>query len=507
MVLYMNLVLLPARLLLAAVFIIAGISKLADLKGSRKAVVDFGFPPFLANPIGILLPLAELATGGLLLPAGSAWWGGLSALVLLMVFIIVISINLALGRNPDCHCFGQVHSKPVAWATVLRNAILAAMAAVIIWKGHDIPALSLVDWLTALSATQVVGSVMLAAVFTEGWLLFNLIRQNGRLLLRLEALEIRLNTGRVFDSASGERQQGLAPGSPAPFFQLPTLSSKKMSLGDLCAKGKSVLLVFSDPNCGPCNAMLPDLSRWQHEQANKLTVALVSRGTVEANRAKTDEHGLKNVLLQTDREVAEEYHCFGTPGAVLIKPDGSVGSYLATGAESIGDLVSNATGAAKLPIIAAGNGHHNHRPVPAPPGPKPGEVAPSFELPDLSGKVVRLSEFKGRDTLVLFWNPGCGFCNQILADLKNWEDKRPNGSPELLLVSTGAVETNRAIGIKSTVVLDQGFSVGASFGANGTPSAVLVNAEGRIASSLAIGGPNVLALAGAEQRERALSVS
>jgi hypothetical protein len=51
------------------------------------------------------------------------------------------------------------------------------------------------------------------------------------------------------------------------------------------------------------------------------------------------------------------------------------------------------------------------------------------------------------------------------------------------------------MGLKSPVVLDADFSVGRAFGASGTPSGLLVDAEGRIASELAIGAERVLALA------------
>jgi hypothetical protein len=49
--------------------------------------------------------------------------------------------------------------------------------------------------------------------------------------------------------------------------------------------------------------------------------------------------------------------------------------------------------------------------------------------------------------------------------------------------------------LNSTVVLDQQFSVGRAFGASGTPSAVLVDKEGKIASGVAVGAPAVLELA------------
>src|SRR5215210_7850679 len=130
----MDTTLFIARLLLALVFLVAGVAKLADRTGSRQAVVDFGLPKFLAAPLGVLLPLAELAVAVALIPASTAWWGALGALALLLLFVAGIGVNLARGRKPDCHCFGQLHSAPAGWSTLLRNGALAAVAALILWQ-------------------------------------------------------------------------------------------------------------------------------------------------------------------------------------------------------------------------------------------------------------------------------------------------------------------------------------------------------------------------------------
>jgi hypothetical protein len=95
----------------------------------------------------------------------------------------------------------------------------------------------------------------------------------------------------------------------------------------------------------------------------------------------------------------------------------------------------------------------------------------------------------------------------MLADLKAWEASPPQGAPRLLVVSTGSVEENRALGLRSTIVLDHNMSVGSTFGANGTPMAVLIDAQGKLASEVAAGAPAVLALAGtATERSASLSV-
>jgi thiol-disulfide isomerase/thioredoxin len=116
-----------------------------------------------------------------------------------------------------------------------------------------------------------------------------------------------------------------------------------------------------------------------------------------------------------------------------------------------------------------------------PAGPKVGEPAPGIKLKDLTGKDVGLEEFEGEETLVLFWSPGCGFCQRMLPELKRWEADPP--------------EANRQMWLSSTVVLDQQLAVGRAFGASGTPSAVLVDVEGKVASEVAVGAPAVLELA------------
>ena len=79
----MGAALLIARLVLGAVFALAGVAKLADLEGSRRAIIEFGVPSAIAAPLGLVLPLAELTAAATLLPASMAWWGALGALALL----------------------------------------------------------------------------------------------------------------------------------------------------------------------------------------------------------------------------------------------------------------------------------------------------------------------------------------------------------------------------------------------------------------------------------------
>ena len=512
----MDVTLLFARLLLSAVFLVAAAAKLRDPAGSRKAVADFGMPGALATPIAFALPFAEIAVALALVPKASAWYGALGVIALMAVFTAAIIVNLLLGRRPDCHCFGELTNSAIGWPTVGRNVVIGAVALFVAAQGTDGIGSSAIAWLDNLDVAEGVALAngLIALVIAGGafWLLSGLVGQNGRLLLRLDDLEAALTNqpGATSPSAAAAPTPaaGLPVGTKAPDFRLPDLHGGAVTLDGLVAATKPLVLLFTDPGCGPCTALMPEAGRWQRDMAASMTLAFVSRGKAADNRAKAAEFGAKNILLQDNREVAEAYLCQGTPGAVLVAADGTIASPLAMGADAIRSLiaqVSNGHAHAHQPIAMVasdgrcpncgqyhGNGNGNSV---AATNPAIGKPAPSVRLPDLAGATVDLSDRRGENTLVLFWNPSCGFCQRMLPDIKAWEAARPSGAPGLLVVSTGSVEDNEALGFRSTVVLDQDFSVGPTFGVQGTPSGVLVDAEGRVASGVAVGAEATLALA------------
>jgi thioredoxin-related protein len=125
-----------------------------------------------------------------------------------------------------------------------------------------------------------------------------------------------------------------------------------------------------------------------------------------------------------------------------------------------------------------------------------------LDLRDLDGRAVALADPAGRDTLVLFWNPGCGYCNAMRSDLLAWERDAGTYAPRLLVVSSGDPEQSRADGFRSIVARDTDYAASEAFGAGGTPMAVLIDGEGRIASGLVTGATAVLTLAGTHRGAR-----
>src|SRR5439155_17161784 len=178
-----------------------------------------------------------------------------------------------------------------------------------------------------------------------------------------------------------------------------------------------------------------------------------SRGDREENRVKSRTHRVQNVLLQRDSEVADAYQVVSTPGAVLIK-ERRIASRVAAGPDAIRALVTKAV---------------------TPPALNKGDPAPSLRLHDLDGGTRDLASLEGRRTLLLFWNPSCGFCRAMLDEVKGWEDDREAGAPDLIIISAGSPRANREQGFRSRVLLDPRFRAGDVFGAGGTPSAVMID--------------------------------
>ena len=242
-----------------------------------------------------------------------------------------------------------------------------------------------------------------------------------------------------------------------------------------------MLLLFTSPTCGPCAALLPDVSAWQHEHGERLTIAIANGGDRDASLAEAQEHGLERVLSDEDLAVYEAYQAAGTPSAVLVAPDGTIASHVAPGPAWIEQLLASA-------LADDEEGEDEGLPV--------GSPAPELVVPLLDGEPTSFAALAGEETLVLFWNPDCGFCNSMRDEVLAWEEDTPAGAPRLLIVSSGDETSTRAEGFSSIVALDPEYSVGAAFGAGGTPMAVLLDSAGRVASPLAAGAEGVFALAG-----------
>jgi peroxiredoxin len=353
------------------------------------------------------------------------------------------------------------------------------------------------------------------------WIGFQLIHQNGRLLSRLEALEHRL--GEIITAAARAPAPAALPapmsapapsaapppalplGSPAPAFELPDLSGRRRSLPDF--RGRRLLLLFFNPGCGFCTQMVPDLAALPTDGADGRPLPLVlTTGAAEENRKLFEEHGVRcPVLLQHGMEVASQYQCNGTPMGYLIDEQGHVASGLAIGAQALLALATDGTGRQGDGATgrAEGNGHGTlggKRPVEESRlqrnGLPAGSPAPHFRLPLLYGGELALEEYRGRKVLLVFSDPHCGPCDQLMPRLER--EYRASGELQVLLVSRGEAEANRAKaaahGLTFPVVLQRQWEISREYGMFATPIAYRIDEAGIIAREVAVGVEPILAL-------------
>jgi uncharacterized membrane protein YphA (DoxX/SURF4 family) len=110
---------------LAAAFVRAGVAKVVRNDATRAGFAALGVPgPAVAARA---VPVVELALAVTLLAAPRA--GGGAALLLLGVFTVFLAGAVRRGVTVGCNCFGTARVDPVSGVDLLRNGLLALLAA------------------------------------------------------------------------------------------------------------------------------------------------------------------------------------------------------------------------------------------------------------------------------------------------------------------------------------------------------------------------------------------
>jgi hypothetical protein len=276
---------LAARLVLAGIFAVAALAKLADRTGARRAVMAFGVPRAAAAIVGSTMIATEFGIAALLVAGPWTRAGAVAALVVLAGFGAVVLVNLARGQRPECHCFGRLSSGPLGPPTLARNGCFAALAAFVAFDGY-------LGW-----PLTVFGIVMLAVWF-----------------------------------GPASRRRWMARAGAAAGLALPDRAGDIWTLDRLLEPRLPLLLVFSQPGCGACDVLLPEVARWQDDLDGRVSIALVNGGPAS--------HRVPMELIDEPRASFAAYGITATPSAVLI--DGARRLETARGATAISDLVDKA---------------------------------------------------------------------------------------------------------------------------------------------------------------------
>ncbi len=335
---------------------------------------------------------------------------------------------------------------------------------------------------------------------TVCFFLFQLFRQQGRILLRLDGLER--------DSAPQPGPAGLAVGTAVEDFELPGLNGNRVSLSDF--RGQRVLLIYWSAECGFCDMLAADLARVDSKlQKNNTQVVLVSYGDAESNRKLAQEHGLNCPILLMQDAAAQKFledevfkQC-GTPSAYLLDEQGRVAQPLAAGMDVVAVLVREA-GAEVLPSRAETK-KNGLRKLPLSEsrieseGLKAGTPAPHFNLPDVHGETISLEQFRGRKVLLVFTDPQCGPCDELAPDLVHLHRKHGNNGLAVVMVGRGNAEQNKKKamehGIAFPFVLQERWKLSRQYGIFATPVAFLIGKDGVILRNVAKGSDQIMTLA------------
>ena len=340
-------------------------------------------------------------------------------------------------------------------------------------------------------------------VVVGGWLLLQLVRQNGRILLRLEAIEQRMPPRPGMPARPPA--QGLPVGSPAPEFELPDLHGRIHRLSDF--RGRELLLIFFNPGCGHCTRMTADLAALPADGSNTSAFPIVvTTGDVAENIKLLEQSGVRcQVLVQKQREVAEQYRAHGTPMGYRIDAAGRIASELTIGAESLLGTAGESASRGQAPGRSR-NGSA-HKPAEDPSlarsrlnrnGLKAGGMAPEFTLPRIDGGDLSLSEFRGQHTLLVFSDPDCGPCDELAPQLETLHSERAD--LKVLMVSRRDADATRAkaakLNLTFPIVMQKQWELSLKYGMFATPIGYLVDDQGVLLSDVAVGVEPILQLAG-----------
>lgn len=335
-------------------------------------------------------------------------------------------------------------------------------------------------------------------------LAYLLVRQRGRILMRLDALEQRVAELTTPATAQTALDRGLSAGADAPDFELSSLDGSSVSLKQF--RARKALLVFFNPDCGFCKDMVGDLiSSTSAASDDDPVTFVVSIGSPERNRDLFGDSALASrVLIQSGMEVAERYKVHGTPMGYLIDEDGKIASPLAVGAEELLRLGSDHVAPAKADA-ATGNGgkpfkvHRGNRPLSESRlernGLRAGTVAPQIQVPRVGGGELRLEDYLGRRVLLVFSDPECGPCQQLTPELDRLHEE--DSSLCVVVISRGNVDRNQEkFGtVTFPVGLQRRWEVSKDYGMFATPIGYLIDEQGVITADVAIGPEAILALA------------
>jgi len=125
-------------------------------------------------------------------------------------------------------------------------------------------------------------------------------------------------------------------------------------------------------------------------------------------------------------------------------------------------------------------------PTPTPaPAPQVGKPAPDFQLPNLEGQSISLSDFRGKPVLLNFWATWCSPCRFEMPFIQDIFEESSDTGLVILAVDIGETPSRVRDFIQSgnfsfPVLLDTSQDVALEYNVRGIPSTFLIDKNGII---------------------------
>jgi uncharacterized membrane protein YphA (DoxX/SURF4 family) len=128
----MSYVILALRVVLGAIFLVAGGAKIGHFADFANQIAGFRIlPQVVIAPMAIALPFLEVLLGAYLVlglfTRAAAW----IAALLLLVFDGAIASAVIRGMSVSCGCFGPQDKTVTTWGEVARDAIFVLLAVIV----------------------------------------------------------------------------------------------------------------------------------------------------------------------------------------------------------------------------------------------------------------------------------------------------------------------------------------------------------------------------------------
>ncbi|MCD6452746.1 MAG: TlpA family protein disulfide reductase [Dehalococcoidales bacterium] len=135
----------------------------------------------------------------------------------------------------------------------------------------------------------------------------------------------------------------------------------------------------------------------------------------------------------------------------------------------------------------------------APPKAIVGQQAPDFQLPDIDGQMVSLSDFSGQPILINFWGTGCPPCISEMPSLQQVYEDTQGKELVMLAIHVGGNPTSvrqfmEEYNLSLPVLIDAKGTIAQQYNIRGIPTTFLIDKNGIIQEKLIGAFPNSAAI-------------